>query len=190
MPHILAKALSVLGVGLCVATACDDSEPRDAGHVTLQCEELDQSACSQKAACAWNNGVCIALDATVSDAPACTLPACPSPQCGQLWVDGGWACIARPDCFGLPQAECIAKLGCRAIVGRLPTDPGGVALQYVGCGDGLDSPGTMITCTSSGPDADCWILPDTGVPSGWKGWSCADPKTREECLAQGPHAGE
>lgn len=189
MAQLLAKAFSLFGVGLCVATACDDSEVSNADHSALQCEELDQTECSQEAACSWNNGVCNAVDATVSDAPACTLPACPSPQCGQVWVDGGWACIARPDCSGLAQAQCVVKLGCRAILGRQPTDPNGAALKYVGCGDGLDAPGTMITCTSSGPDAACWILPDTGVPSGWKGWPCVDPKTLEECLAQGPYAG-
>ena len=180
-----ARMVWLISVAVVVHAACAPEDDTGAGQSGVECSTLNQMDCAGQVGCTWSGSACIASDAGGADAPECTLPACPGPKCGQIWSDAGFVCIARPDCSGLSAAACGATLGCRSIAGRLPGDAGGP--QFVGCGDGIDSPWSAITCTASGPSGDCWVLPDTAVPSGWKGWPCADPKSRAECMEQGPY---
>lgn len=194
-PCVLIGLMVLLGG----APACDDSSAsNDASAGSLECRELDQVSCAKASHCTWTTAGCTAVDAgppsdagDSGDGGPCSPVACAPPLCG--WVNAGGAdiCIVKPDCTGLSQGECSATLGCRTISGRRPTDPPNAPASYVGCGDGTGNPGTAITCTASGPNADCWILPSTAAPSGWEKWSCgADPKTRAECMAQGPYASD
>ncbi len=188
MMNKLARFALLVGAAALAAGACvAEDDGTDSDPSGLDCTTLAQAGCSAQVSCTWTGAACVP---GASDASECTLPACPAPKCGQVWVDGGLVCIARPNCEALSEAVCTATLGCRSVVGRLPESPVGGGLKFVGCGDGIDSPGSMIWCTASGPDADCWVLPDTGVPTGWKGWPCGDPKTHAECMAQGPYAGD
>ena len=121
------------------------------------------------------------------DAGPCAPDACVMPLCGWVMTGSGEICIVKPDCTDLAETQCSATLGCRAVRGRRVSDPP-ATVSYVGCGDGTGTPGSMITCTAQGPAGSCFILPDTGAPSGWEKWPCVDPKTESECMAQGPYA--
>jgi hypothetical protein len=97
-------------------------------------------------------------------------------------------CIEKRDCSELDEATCKGRLGCVALYGHLPMVPRLVTSdEYVGCGNDTDNPGATVTCTASGPDGPCWVMPTTWVPSGWLGWNCGGgPTSFAECMQQSP----
>jgi hypothetical protein len=195
--------LAAMTTGIAASPACENSPEAslDAGPGPLDCAALDAQACSTTELCTWTQGKCVAIDVDSgtdgsgsdavdeTDAPLCGPNACPPPLCGFAHVGGQEVCILKPDCTGLPEPQCAATVGCRVILGRHPWDPP-ETLAYVGCGDGTGNPGTMIRCTASGAEAECWIVPDTAVPSGWTSWPCAHPETQAECMAPGPYGAD